>query len=158
MAPEQSCSDTSRMVKQWLAATAAGVLFAAGLFVSGMTQPVKVIAFLNFAGLANPERFGPWDSSLAFVMAGALCVSWLAFAITPRPGKKPWFAATFQLPQRRDIDGRLIVGAVLFGIGWGLSGYCPGPAMASLLVGGLDTIIFIAALAAGMWTARRFFA
>jgi uncharacterized membrane protein YedE/YeeE len=82
-------------------------------------------------------------------------VTLLAFAITPRPGNKPWLAPSFQLPTRRDIDAKLVLGATLFGIGWGLAGYCPGPALASLLTGGEDVLIFVAALAVGMWAARR---
>lgn len=146
------------MIRKWLAALLAGALFATGLVVSGMTQPAKVIGFLNVAGMVDPVRFGAWDASLAFVMGGALCVTLLAFAVTPRPGRKPWLAESFQLPTRRDIDARLLAGAVLFGMGWGLAGYCPGPAIASLLTGGLDAIIFIAALAIGMGTAKRFLA
>ena len=146
----------SRKVSQWLVALLAGALFATGLVVSGMTQPAKVIGFLNVASLADPARFGAWDPSLAFVMAAALCVTLLAFSITPGTYSRPWLVDSFQLPTRRDIDARLVLGAVLFGIGWGLAGYCPGPALASLLTGGQDAIVFIAALAVGMWAARRF--
>lgn len=146
------------MIGKYLAALLAGALFAAGLVVSGMTQPAKVIGFLNVAGMADPARFGVWDPSLAFVMGGALCITLLAFAVTPRAGVRPWLADSFQLPTRRDIDARLVLGAVLFGVGWGLAGYCPGPAVASVLTGGQDAIVFIAALALGIWAARRFFA
>jgi hypothetical protein len=148
----------SRTVAKYLAALLAGAVFAAGLVLSGMTQPAKVIGFLNVAGLADPARFGAWDPSLAFVMGGALCVTLLAFAVTPRAGAKPWLASAFQLPTRRDIDARLVLGALLFGVGWGLAGYCPGPAIASVLTGGQDAIVFIATLAMGMWAARRFLA
>lgn len=133
----------------------AGLLFAAGLVISGMTQPAKVLAFLNLAGIADAARFGAWDASLAFVMGGALGVTLLAFSITPRPGNTPWLAPAFKLPTRRDIDARLVLGAALFGIGWGLAGYCPGPALASLLTGATDVPIFVAALAVGMWAARQ---
>ena len=133
----------------------AGALFAFGLVLSGMTQPAKIIGFLNLAGLVDPARFGRWDPSLAFVMGGALLVTLVAFAVTPRPGRKPWLAESFVLPTRKDIDGRLVLGAALFGIGWGLAGYCPGPALASVLTGGLDALVFVAALAAGMWAAVR---
>ena len=143
------------MFKKSLVALLAGLMFSAGLVISGMTQPAKVLAFLNVGGIADPARFGVWDASLAFVMGGALCVTLLAFAITPRPGNKPWLAPAFQLPKRRDINARLLLGAALFGIGWGLAGYCPGPALASLLTGGQDIIIFVAALAVGMWAATR---
>jgi uncharacterized protein len=126
-----------------------------GLVVSGMTQPPKVIGFLNVGGIFSPGRFGAWDASLAFVMGGALLVTLIAFAVTPRKGRKPWAAPRFELPTRKEIDGKLVVGAALFGIGWGLVGYCPGPALASLLSGGLDAAVFVAALAIGMWAARR---
>ena len=134
----------------------AGALFALGLVLSGMTQPARIIGFLNVAGLVDPARFGRWDPSLAFVMGGALLVSLVAFAVTPRPGRKPWLADSFQLPTRRDIDARLLLGAALFGVGWGLAGYCPGPALASVLTGGLDALVFVASLAVGMWAAVRF--
>lgn len=139
--------------KRLFFALLAGALFAVGLVLSGMTQPAKIIGFLNVAGLVDPARFGRWDPSLAFVMGGALLVTLVAFAVTPRPGRKPWLAESFQLPTRRDIDARLVLGAALFGIGWGLAGYCPGPALASVLTGGLDALVFVAALAAGMWAA-----
>lgn len=138
-----------------LTAAAAGLLFAAGLALSGMTQPAKVIGFLNLGGIAN----GQWDPSLAFVMSGALMVTLIAFAVTPskpiRPARRPWFADRFQLPTRQDIDTPLLLGSTLFGIGWGLAGYCPGPALSTLLSGGLDTAAFVAAMLAGMAVARR---
>jgi uncharacterized membrane protein YedE/YeeE len=141
--------------KKLFFALLSGALFAVGLVLSGMTQPAKIIGFLNVAGLIDPARFGRWDPSLAFVMGGALLVTLVAFAVTPRPGRKPWLAESFQLPTRQDIDARLLWGAALFGIGWGLAGYCPGPALASVLTGGLDALVFVAALAAGMWAAVR---
>ncbi len=144
------------MIKKIVFAALSGALFAIGLVVSGMTQPPKVIGFLNIGGIFAPNRFGAWDASLAFVMGGALLVTLVAFAVTPRAGKRPWAVASFDLPTRKDIDAKLVVGAALFGIGWGLVGYCPGPALASLLTGGVDVIVFAAALAAGMWAARRF--
>jgi uncharacterized protein len=144
------------MLKKLTFALLSGALFAVGLVVSGMTQPPKVMGFLNVGGIVAPERFGAWDASLAFVMGGALLVTLVAYAITPRPGNTPWAAPRFELPARKDIDNKLVGGAALFGVGWGLAGYCPGPALASFLVGGLDAIIFVAALALGMWTAKRF--
>jgi uncharacterized protein len=143
------------MLKKLLFALLSGALFAVGLVVSGMTQPPKVIGFLNVGGLFAPARFGAWDASLAFVMGGALLVTLVAFAVTPRAGRKPWAAPRFELPTRKNIDGKLVVGAALFGVGWGLVGYCPGPALASLLYGGVDAAVFVAALALGMWAARR---
>lgn len=143
------------MIKKIGFGLAAGALFAAGLVISGMTQPAKVIGFLNFGGIFAPTRFGTWDPSLAFVMGGALLVTLLAFALTPRAGRKPWATADFELPTRQDIDVKLIAGAAVFGVGWGLSGYCPGPALASVLVGGLDVLVFAAALLVGLLTAKR---
>jgi uncharacterized protein len=130
-----------------IVAAIAGLLFALGLVVSGMTQPAKVIGFLDITG--------KWDPSLAFVMGGALIVTLIAFAVTPRAGKRPWFAEKFELPTRKDIDIKLVGGAALFGIGWGLAGYCPGPAFAALYAGGLDIVIFMAALICGMYVASR---
>ena len=143
-----------------LTALAAGLLFALGLVLSGMTQPAKVMGFLNVMGLQNGISWtaapGFWDPSLALVMGGALAVTLLAFAITPkRSNEKPWFDDVFHLPTKNDIDRKLIVGGILFGIGWGLAGYCPGPALASLLVGGLDALAFCAAMLAGMWAAKK---
>lgn len=143
------------MIKKLGFGLAAGIMFATGLVLSGMTQPAKVIGFLNLGGIFAPARFGAWDPSLAFVMGGAVLVTLVAFAVTPRAGRKPWAAAAFELPTRQDIDFRLIAGAVMFGVGWGLSGYCPGPALASLLSGGLDVLVFVAALLVGLLTAKR---
>ncbi|MEO6018028.1 MAG: DUF6691 family protein [Polaromonas sp.] len=143
-------------MKKVLLAALSGALFGFGLVLSGMTQPAKVLGFLNIAGLWDATRFGPWDASLAFVMGAALCVTLAAFAITPRVGRKPWLADTFQLPKRRDVDARLVMGAALFGVGWGLVGYCPGPALAAILTGGQDTAVFVAALLTGMWAAKKF--
>ena len=132
-----------------------GLLFAAGLVLSGMTQPAKVIGFLNFAGMAQGAFPGQWDPSLAFVMGGALLITGLGFAWTRRPGARPWLAPSFSLPMRTAVDRRLVLGAVAFGVGWGLAGYCPGPALASVLNGGLDTLIFTAAMLVGMLMAKR---
>lgn len=146
------------MLKKSLFALAAGLLFALGLVVSGMTQPAKVVGFLHLAGLAQGVSWqaapGFWDPSLALVMGGALMVSFIAFAVTPK-APKPWADEQFHLPTRRDIDGRLVTGAALFGIGWALAGYCPGPALASLLSGGVDAAAFVAAMVVGMWGTKR---
>ena len=144
------------MASKLLFALISGALFALGLVISGMTQVSKVIGFLNIGGIFSPARFGAWDASLAFVMGGALLVTLIGFAITTRSGNKPWANAKFELPTRKDIDGKLLTGAALFGIGWGMVGYCPGPALASMLSGGQDALVFVAALVAGMWVARRF--
>ena len=143
------------MIKKIAFGLAAGALFAAGLVVSGMTQTAKVIGFLNFAGIVAPERFGAWDASLVFVMGGALLITLVAFAITPTKGRKPWVSDKFELPTRKDIDFKLVAGATLFGVGWGLAGYCPGPAMASVISGGVDALVFVAALLTGLLLAKK---
>lgn len=149
------------MIQKHIIALLAGILFSFGLVLSGMTQPAKVIGFLNVLGLQQGISWqaapGYWDPSLAFVMGGALCVTLIAFALQPRQAK-PWFDTKFHLPTRDEIDFKLICGAALFGIGWGLAGYCPGPALASLLVGGADALIFCAAMLAGMWGAKKWLA
>ncbi|WP_237491109.1 YeeE/YedE family protein [Malikia spinosa] len=148
-----------QLVGGLLLALAAGLLFALGLLLSGMTQPAKVIGFLNLAGLAQGEFPGAWDPSLAFVMGGAVMVTLLAFRLTParasQPQRRPWFSSRFELPQQERIDAPLLQGAVIFGVGWGLAGYCPGPALATLLVGGRDVWLFVPAMLVGMWLARR---
>jgi uncharacterized membrane protein YedE/YeeE len=143
------------MIKKIAFGLAAGALFAAGLVVSGMTQTAKVINFLNFGGIFAPERFGAWDASLAFVMGGALMITFVAFAITPAQGRKPWVSDKFDLPTRKDIDFKLVAGAAMFGTGWGLAGYCPGPAMASIISGGVDALVFVAALLVGLLFAKK---
>jgi uncharacterized protein len=146
------------MFKKSIFALAAGLLFALGLVVSGMTQPAKVVGFLHLAGLAQGVSWqaapGFWDPSLALVMGGALMVTLIAFAITPKSAK-PWADDKFYLPTRKDIDSKLIIGAALFGVGWALAGYCPGPGIASLLSGGMDAAAFVAALVGGMWATKR---
>jgi uncharacterized protein len=146
------------MLKKSLFALAAGLLFSLGLVVSGMTQPAKVIGFLHLAGLAQGISWqaapGFWDPSLALVMGGALLVTLIAFAVTPQKSK-PWADDKFHLPTRSDIDAKLLIGSAVFGIGWALAGYCPGPGLASLLTGGVDALAFVVALLVGMWGAKR---
>jgi hypothetical protein len=127
----------------------AGLLFGAGLTLSQMVSPVKVIGFLDVAGIAD----GSWDPSLAFVMAGALAVTFVGYRYAFARGR-PFVAAEFHLPTRRDIDARLAGGAVLFGIGWGLAGYCPGPALASLAFGRTEVFVFVAAMIIGIAISR----
>lgn len=124
-------------MKEKLSIFAAGVLFSWGLVLAGMTQPSKVIGFLDFGG--------DWDPSLAFVMGGAILVHALAYRYVKRRSSPVW-ALSFQIPTRRDIDVRLVLGAVLFGLGWGLAGYCPGPAISSSVAGGPATLTFVASL------------
>lgn len=119
----------------------AGALFAAGLVISGMTQPSKVIGFLDFGG--------DWDPSLAFVMGGAVLVHSVAYRLISGRVSPIW-AQSFQIPTRRDIDAPLLFGAALFGAGWGLAGYCPGPAVASVVAGEPATLTFAASLALTM--------
>lgn len=140
----------------FLIAFAAGCIFAAGLILSGMTQPEKVIAFLDIQGMFVGGFPGHWDASLLFVVIGALAVALLGFALTPYASIRPWFAAEFMLSTRRRVDGRLIAGAMVFGIGWGLSGYSPATALASLLTGQIDTVAFVLAMLPGMWLAGKF--
>jgi hypothetical protein len=123
------------------AALVAGLLFGAGLTVSGMINPAKVLGFLDVAGA--------WDASLAFVMAAAVPVAAAGFALA-KPRAAPFCAARFAAPTRTRLDVRLIVGAILFGVGWGLVGYCPGPALASLGLGAWRTALFVLAMLAGM--------
>ena len=124
-----------------LAAFAAGLVFGAGLIVSGMTDPAKVIGFLDIAG--------HWDPSLAFVMAGAIFVGFFAFLLA---GKRTTslLGGALHLPQARDIDARLIGGAVVFGVGWGLAGFCPGPALVAFGGGHDKAAVFVVAMLAGM--------
>jgi len=122
-------------------AIAAGMLFGAGLTLSGMSDPLKVLGFLDVSG--------DWIPDLALVMGGALLLSAAATPwILKRPA--PRFASQFHVPTIRSIDQRLAIGAILFGVGWGLSGYCPGPAIVSLLYGYQSTMIFCLAMVAGM--------
>ena len=130
---------------QMLVAALAGLLFGAGLTVAQMINPAKVLAFLDFGGIAD----GSWDPSLALVMAGALVVTYAGYALTFRR-RRPVSAAEFSLPTNRRIDWRLLAGAALFGAGWGLVGYCPGPAIAGLGLGATKTIVFVAAMVVGM--------
>jgi uncharacterized membrane protein YedE/YeeE len=140
----------STSVRPLLIAALAGVVFAAGLALGGMMDPRKVQAFLDVGGISASR----WDPSLAFVMGGALLVSLLTFSRI-KTAEMSWLGTQIELPTRRDIDVRLVGGAAVFGIGWGLSGYCPGPAVASLLPGGVDIVCFIAAMATGMLIARH---
>ncbi len=128
----------------------AGLLFGAGLAVSQMANPAKVLAFLDVGAIPS----GGWDPSLAFVMAGALVVSFVGFRMA-RARAKPLAAERFEWPTSTDIDGRLVAGSAIFGIGWGLVGYCPGPAIASLAWGRTETVVFVLAMAAGMVIWRR---
>jgi uncharacterized membrane protein YedE/YeeE len=127
--------------RQRIVAFAAGLCFGAGLIVSGMTRPAKVLGFLNVVG--------EWDASLLFVMAGAIAVHFTAYRLL-RGRPSPYFAERFWLPTRRDIDRRLVIGAAVFGVGWGLAGYCPGPAVVALPLGGASPLVFVLGMFLGM--------
>jgi uncharacterized membrane protein YedE/YeeE len=120
---------------------AVGLLFGLGLLVSGMADPAKVLAFLDVTGR--------WDPSLALVMAGAVAVSAAGYRLARRRGR-PVLAPRLDVPARRDLDGRLIAGAAIFGLGWGLAGLCPGPALTLLTVAPAEAVTFVAAMVAGM--------
>jgi uncharacterized membrane protein YedE/YeeE len=124
-----------------IASFACGLIFGAGLLISGMTDPTKVLGFLDL--------FGMWDATLALVIAGAIAVSSLGFAIARRRGA-PVLAERNFWPTRTDIDGRLLIAGGLFGTGWGLVGLCPGPALVNLTGLGFSVIVFVAAMAIGM--------
>jgi uncharacterized membrane protein YedE/YeeE len=128
-----------------LSALLAGLIFGAGLAISGMTNPLKVLAFLDVGG--------DWDPSLLFVLGGAVGVTAIAFRfILRRPA--PLLDSRFQLPAATAIDRPLLVGSLLFGIGWGISGYCPGPAIALLATPATEALVFLPALLAGSWLQR----
>ncbi len=152
-----NCSKRLRIMKKIIYASLSGILFSLGLVLSGMTQPAKVLGFLNITDIAQgiswTAEAGRWDPSLAFVMGGALMVTLIAFAIAPKRAK-PWAAERFDLPTRNDIDAPLIIGSALFGAGWGLAGYCPGPALASVFVS-WDAVVFAGAMLVGMFVVRR---
>ena len=122
-----------------------GLIFGLGLVVSGMSNPDKVLNFLDLAGY--------WDPSLAFVMGGAVIVAFIGYRIVLQRNA-PIFDTKFHVPTRTDVDTRLIVGPALFGIGWGLGGFCPGPALTAIGLGAPGTLIFVPAMLVGMWVAR----
>jgi uncharacterized membrane protein YedE/YeeE len=124
-----------------VASLVCGLIFGAGLVISGMTQPAKVLGFLDI--------FGRWDPTLAFVIAGAIAVSAAGFALARRAGA-PVFAARHQWPTRKGIDRPLVAGSVLFGIGWGLVGLCPGPAVVNIASLSPRVLLFVLAMVGGM--------
>ena len=128
-----------------LANLVAGVVFGLGLIISGLANPAKVLNFLDLAGA--------WDPSLAFVMAGAVVTAALGYRVVlARPS--PAFDLRFHLPTATAIDRRMLAGAATFGVGWGLSGYCPGPAITALPLLNPATLVFVAAMLLGMWLGR----
>lgn len=125
----------------YLSSFIAGLLFAVGLGLAGMTQPQKIIAFLDVTGA--------WDPSLMFVMGGALAVHLVTYRLVTKR-KNPLFDSTFHIPTRNEINAKLVIGSALFGIGWGLSGFCPGPALVSLANPETSVLIFVASMLIGM--------
>ncbi len=125
------------LVTSWLA----GLVFGIGLIVSGMANPAKVLGFLDVAGR--------WDPSLALVMAGAIAVGALGFALA-RHRKKSYLGLDMKLPSTARIDRRLIGGSLLFGVGWGIAGFCPGPGLVALGMGEVKAVVFVLAMLLGM--------
>ena len=134
-----------RSAKPLAFAGVAGLLFGAGLAMSGMADPEKVLAFL--------DPLGDWDASLLLVMLGALAVAVPGFALVRRRGRA--VCGPLDLPQARDVDRDLLLGAALFGIGWGLAGYCPGPALAGLGRLSFESVLVVPVMYAGFWIAGR---
>jgi uncharacterized protein len=132
-------------MRAWIAFVA-GLLFGLGLSLGGMTQPAVVLGFLDI--------FGAWDPRLVFVMAGAVLTTAIGYRLVLRRSR-PLLAERFQWPTSRRIDARLMGGAALFGIGWGIAGYCPGPALASLGAGAPALLVLVACMIAGWWLAAR---
>lgn len=126
-----------------------GLLFGGGLVVAGMSDPAKVLNFLDVAAIPT----GGWDPSLAFVMAGGVIVTFIGYRLVLKR-EHPLFDTQFHMPSFRDIDARVIAGPAIFGIGWGLAGFCPGPALTALGTGSLQAIVFVIAMLAGMVAAR----
>jgi uncharacterized protein len=130
-----------KMTFQLLMAGLAGLLFGLGLILSGMTNPAKIIGFLDITGA--------WDPTLAFVMGAALIVAIPAFALAEKK-EKSLLGMPMLIPTNRQLDKRLILGSLVFGAGWGLAGYCPGPAIASLFSGQIGSVLFVVAMLVGM--------
>jgi uncharacterized protein len=128
---------------------AIGLVFGLGLVIAGMSDPAKVLNFLDFAAIPS----GGWDASLAFVMAGAIAVGFFGFRLVRRRAR-PIFGTGFQWPTATGIDARIIAGPAIFGLGWGLAGLCPGPALTAMATGGAPAWLFLAAMFTGMAGAR----
>ncbi|QWD73511.1 hypothetical protein FD961_05300 [Polynucleobacter sp. TSB-Sco08W16] len=126
---------------------AIGVLFAWGLIISGMTNPQKILGFLDLAGL--------WDPSLIFVMVGAVIVGLAGFYVVSKR-TETFFGGALHIPRRRDITKPLVIGSLIFGAGWGIAGFCPGPAIVALGAGQLKALVFLIAMLAGMEFCDRF--
>ncbi len=130
-----------------ISALLCGLIFGFGLIISGMSDPAKVLNFLDV--------FGTWDPSLAFVMGGAILVTAPGFAWLTSRRSAPLFDSEFRMPSKTDLDPKLLTGAVVFGVGWGLGGFCPGPALTALPMAAAGTLIFVPFMLGGMWLARH---
>ena len=126
-----------------------GLIFGGGLLVSGMSNPAKVLNFLDLAAIGT----GTWDPSLMFVMLGAVATAFIGYRLVLRR-PQPLLADSFQLPTKSDLDQRIIAGPAIFGIGWGLAGFCPGPAFVALGYGTRASVLFVIAMLIGMAAAR----
>lgn len=142
-------TETRSRKREYIVAFVAGLIFAVGLALAGMTQPAKVIAFFDFH-----EGLTSWDPSLAFVMGAGLLVYVPVYRVV-RKRKAPLFDTKFRLPTRNDIDFKLVFGSALFGIGWGLGGFCPGPALTSLATGATDVLVMVGCMLLGMALVQR---
>lgn len=129
---------------------AAGLLFGTGILLSGMANPAKVLNFFDLGGIPD----GTWDPSLGFVMGGALIVTAIGYRLVLRR-PAPLVADNFHLPAARALDARLLGGSALFGIGWGIAGFCPGGAVPALGLGRIEPVVFVAAMILGMIAARK---
>ncbi len=133
---------------RWLAAMVSGLLFGAGIALSGMINPAKVLNFFDVAGT--------WDPSLIFVMGGGLLVALIGYRIVFATRSQPLFDTKFHLPTATSINAPLIAGAAVFGVGWGLSGFCPGGSIPALGLGESNAFVFVAAMIVGLATAKWF--
>ena len=126
-----------------------GLIFGSGLVIAGMSDPAKVLNFLDLAAIPS----GGWDPSLAFVMGGGVIVTFIGYKYVLMQ-QRPFFDTTFHLPKATKVDFPIVVGPAIFGIGWGLAGFCPGPAFTALGTGSISAIVFVIAMLAGMVGAR----
>jgi uncharacterized protein len=134
------------MMMRWLSVSVAGLLFGAGITLSGMINPAKVLNFFDVAGT--------WDPSLAFVMAGGVVTALIGYQLIFKTRAAPLFDTTFHVPNRKDIDVPLVAGSAVFGIGWGFSGFCPGGSIPALGLGAPQAFVFVLALVAGLAGAK----
>lgn len=140
----------NRSILGLLCAFSSGVIFSLGLVLGGMTNPEYVQGFLNIGGIFFPKILGFWYPRLAFVMLGAITIMIMVFYWSRKHGRKPLFHERYEWPTQVGVDRALIIGAALFGVGWGIIGYCPGPALANLANGGITIIVFILFMLIGL--------